>query len=60
MFWLRKAAEKNEVVAQRLVGVMCLKGEGVPINYREALVWLQKAAMRRKNAGCFSAFRMLV
>ncbi len=40
--WLKKAAEKDHVNAQKLVAQMYESGEGVPKNMNEALYWYQR------------------
>jgi TPR repeat protein len=42
--WFRAAAQADIVQAQRFVGTMLLKGEGVTKNEAEGLTWLGKAA----------------
>ena len=40
----RKSAEKGDAVAQDKLGNMYSKGEGVPLDYKQAATWYSKAA----------------
>ncbi|KOR29056.1 hypothetical protein TI05_15780, partial [Achromatium sp. WMS3] len=42
--WFRKAAAQGNFYAQRQIGIMYSKGQGVPQNYKKALTWYRKAA----------------
>ncbi|CAH0367727.1 unnamed protein product [Pelagomonas calceolata] len=42
--WLSKAAGAHHIQAQALLGVLYLRGNGVPQNERRAAKWLQQAA----------------
>lgn len=45
---MRALAETtNHAYAQYYVGIMCLKGQGVPQSYEDAAVWFRKAAEQR-------------
>ena len=44
MKWYLKAAEQGDADAQRQIGYMYYKGEGVEQNYKEAAEWFLKAA----------------
>lgn len=48
----KKLADVGHPVAERLMGVVYYFGQGVPVDYRMALSYFEKAA----NQGCFSAF----
>lgn len=48
----KKLADIGHPVAERLMGVVYYFGQGVPVDYRMALSYFEKAA----NQGCFSAF----
>lgn len=42
--WLRKAAERGDVLAQKTLGMMYYRGTRIKKNYDEAVVWYRKAA----------------
>jgi TPR repeat protein len=42
--WFRKAAEQDEELSEYNLGTMYMTGEGVQVDYGEALKWLRKAA----------------
>ena len=41
---VRKAADQGNALAQAYLGATYAKGEGVPQDYAQALIWLRKAA----------------
>jgi uncharacterized protein len=43
MDWFLKAATGENSLAMNSIGVMYQKGQGVPVDYREALRWFRKA-----------------
>ena len=49
--WCKKAAERDDVKAQKSLGDMYYYGTGVEINYHEAAFWYEKAS----NSGDFVA-----
>ena len=42
--WYRKAANQGLAVAQNNLGVMYMKGQGVPRDAQQAVAWFRKAA----------------
>lgn len=50
----RPLAEKGQVLAEYIVGLMYANGQGVPENYPEALKWLTKAAAQGEAKAQFS------
>ena len=42
--WFRKAAEEGNVFAQHALGVLYVKGEGVPQDYVQAHMWFSLSA----------------
>ena len=44
MSWFRKAAEEGNVFAQHALGVLYVKGEGVPQDYVQAHMWFSLSA----------------
>jgi uncharacterized protein len=50
----RPLAEKNQVLAEYIMGLMYANGQGVAENYGEALKWLQKAAEQGEAKAQFS------
>ena len=44
MFWYRLSAEQGDAYAQRNLGPMYVKGQGVPQDYAEAVEWFRLAA----------------
>ncbi|MGD8568568.1 MAG: tetratricopeptide repeat protein [Gammaproteobacteria bacterium] len=46
----KKLAAQGQAEAQRLLGRMFDKGQGVPQNYRKAVAWYRRAAERRDPA----------
>jgi hypothetical protein len=47
-----KLASIGHPVAERLMGIAYFYGQGVPLDYRTALQWFERAAMQ----GCFEAY----
>lgn len=54
MIWFHKAAEQGVAEAQRYLGVMYSKGQGVPKDFQQAIVWYRKAAEQRDLGGAIS------
>lgn len=50
----RPLADKGQVLAEYILGLMYANGQGVPENYGEALKWLQKAAEHGEAKAQFS------
>ncbi|MDR0538004.1 MAG: sel1 repeat family protein [Tannerellaceae bacterium] len=56
--WARRAAENGSEIAQALLGVYYMNGEGVPKNPRKSIEWMTKAAEQGNTVaeyylGCF-------
>ncbi|HLX27673.1 MAG TPA: hypothetical protein VKV24_04185 [Casimicrobiaceae bacterium] len=47
--WFRKAAERGHAFAQYDLGVLCLRGHGVPESRVEAYKWIYLAAQRMQG-----------
>ena len=44
VFWFRKSAELGNAFAQYMMGNCLEKGEGIPQDLDEAMLWYEKAA----------------
>ena len=50
LYWLLKAAEKEEPEAMELLGEIYARGAGVEKNYTKAMEWLMRAAHQGHNS----------
>lgn len=54
IYWYTRAAEKNIAPAQLNLGIMYLRGEGVPANMAQGRSWLEKAANLGDNRASYA------
>jgi TPR repeat protein len=52
--WFRLAADQGFAIAQYNLGVMCMNGQGAPVDYAEALRWFLAAAEQQNASAQFS------
>ncbi|MBZ4193079.1 MAG: sel1 repeat family protein [Candidatus Contendobacter sp.] len=58
--WYRQAAEEGNISAQVNLGVMCVAGQGGPLDYQEALYWYGRAADQGDAVAQFNLGAMYV
>lgn len=54
IYWYTRAAERNIAPAQLNLGIMYLRGEGVPANMNQGRAWLEKAANLGDNRASYA------
>lgn len=54
IYWYTRAAEQNIAPAQLNLGIMYLRGEGVPANMAQGRSWLEKAANLGDNRASYA------
>lgn len=57
--WYLKAARKGHAMAQNNLGLLYEKGEGVPRDIDQALIWLERSAIQGNKYGQFNAGRAM-
>lgn len=54
VYWYTRAAEQNVAPAQLNLGIMYLRGEGVPADMQKGRAWLEKAAHLGDNRASYA------